>query len=107
MGQGGVACPKPAKGSSRRTRMTLRLKLGKQMRDAVWLRELERGGGEAFCQDCGAGPLLRTTNVLDPRAGHVAHDRGRRVAPEDRFNPERCRLLDRNCHLASHSMRFA
>jgi 5-methylcytosine-specific restriction endonuclease McrA len=98
----GVAAPKPVKGQSRRTRKTQRDKLGKQMRDAVWLRT----GG--ICEVCGAGPLDRTTDVLSPRAGHVAHLRGRRVAPADRFNPDKCELRCRDCHLGlQHSMRFA
>ena len=102
MGQGGIACPKPARGSSRRTRNTLRLKLGKRMRDAVWLR----AGGS--CERCGRGPLARTTDVLHPNAGHAAHRRGRNVAPADTFNPDAVSLLCRDCHLGGdHSMRFA
>ena len=97
----GVAAPKPARGSSRRTRITVRLKAGKAMRDAVWLRE----GG--ICEGCGAGPLLRTLDILNPRAGHVAHERGRRVAPADRFNPDKSHLKCRDCHLGGdHAMRF-
>ena len=98
----GQAAPKPEKGSSRRKRLTLRLKLGKAFRDAVWLRS----GG--LCERCGRGPLQRTTNVLDANAGHVAHNRGRNVAPHDKFNPDAARLLCRTCHLGGdHSMRFA
>ena len=100
MGIGGVPCPKPQKGSSRRARTTARLKAGKVMRDAVWARS----GG--LCEVCGAGPLLRTLDALDPRAGHVAHLRGRRVAPADRFNPDACRLLCRDHHLIEHGQRF-
>jgi len=97
----GVAVPKPAKGSSRRKRLTLRLKLGKAFRDAVWLR----AGG--YCERCGRGPLKRTLDVLDPQAGHVAHLRGRNVAPADRFNPDAAQLACRDCHLREHSQRFA
>ena len=97
---GGVACPKPAKGSSRRTRLTLRLKLGKAMRDAVWLR----AGGR--CEVCGRA-VIRTLDVLREDAGHVAHNRGRRVAPADKYNPDAATLQCSRCHLASHSMRFA
>ena len=41
----GVAAPKPEKGSSRKRRLTLRRKLGEDMRDAVWLRALDKGNG--------------------------------------------------------------
>ena len=81
MGQGGIACPKPEKGSSRRKRLTLRLKLGKAFRDAVWARELEKGGGLAYCQVCETGPLLRTLDCMHPLAGHVAHSRGAECRP--------------------------
>ena len=101
----GEACPKPAKGASRKARHAARLKAGKQMRDEVW-RRVRDAHGDAYCEDCGAGPLLRTTDVLHPRAGHVAHARGRRVAPEDRFNPDEARLACRDCHMKEHSMRF-
>ena len=98
----GQAAPKPEKGSSRRKRSTLRLKLGKQMRDAVWLR------AGSCCERCGRGPLSRTTDVLHPNAGHAAHARGRNVAPADKFNPDAVSLLCRDCHLGGdHSMRFA
>lgn len=104
----GVAAPKPEKGSSRKRRLTLRRKLGEDMRDAVWLRALDKGNGYAFCERCGLGPLLRGPSyILHPCGGHVAHDRGRRVAPEDRFNPEAALLKCRDCHLGGdHSMRF-
>ncbi len=100
MGIGGIPVPKPAKGSARRSRRSTRNALAKAMRDAVWLR----AGG--LCEQCGKGPLLRTLDALDPRAGHVAHLRGRRVAPADRFNPDACRLLCVTDHLAEHGQRF-
>ncbi len=107
MGQGGIACPKPIKGASSRARRSQRAGRGKALRDAVWLMALAKGDGEAFCEECGAGPLLRTLDVLHPRAGHVAHDRGRRVAPEDRFNPDKAKLKCKKCHLeGDHGMRF-
>ncbi len=96
----GEAVPKPAKGSNRRSRSSTRNALAKKMRDIVW----ERAGG--FCEQCGKGPLLRTLDALDPRAGHVAHDKGRRVAPADRFNPDACKLLCRDDHLRQHHQRF-
>ena len=96
----GEPAPKPAKGSNRRSRRSTRNALAKKMRDQVWAR----AGG--LCEECGAGPLLRTLDALDPRAGHVAHLRGRRVAPADRFNPDAAKLKCRTCHLLEHSQRF-
>lgn len=96
----GIPCPKPEKGSSRRTRLTLRLKLGKAMRDAVWLRAGSR------CEVCGRA-VIRTLDVLREDAGHVAHEKGRRVAPSERFSPEAAKLKCRRCHLeGDHGMRF-
>ncbi len=97
----GVEMPKPVKGSNRRSRRSTRNALAKKMRDAVW----SRAGG--LCEECGAGPLLRTLDALDPRAGHVAHLRGRNVAPEDRFNQDKCRLLCRDDHMRLHSQSFS
>jgi 5-methylcytosine-specific restriction endonuclease McrA len=96
----GEPAPKPAKGSNRSSRRSTRNALAKKMRDIVW----DRTGG--FCEVCGKGPLLRTLDALDPRAGHVAHNRGRRVAPADRFNPDACKLACVRCHLAEHHQRF-
>lgn len=96
----GVAVPKPGKGESRQKRRALRRKLWDACKNAVWLRS----GG--CCEDCGAGPLLRGEDALHPRCGHIAHERGRRVAPADRFNPDACKLKCRDCHLAEHNQRF-
>lgn len=103
----GMAAPKPEKGSSRKRRQSLRRTLDEAFRNDVWLRELAKGDGEAYCQRCGRGPLQRTRDVLARWAGHVAHLRGRRVAPEDRFNPDKAELCCRDCHMREHSMRFA
>ncbi len=101
MGLGGVPCPKPVKGSNRRSRRSTRNALAKKFRDACWLR----AGG--LCEVCGAGPLLRTLDVLHSKAGHVAHNRGRNVAPADRFNPDAAKLKCKKCHLeGDHGMRF-
>ncbi len=98
----GVEMPKPAKGSNRRSRRAHRNAFARAMRQSVWDR------AQGLCEECGVGPLLRTLDALDPRAGHVAHLRGRNVAPEDRFNPDKARLLCRDCHLGGdHGMRFA
>lgn len=87
----------------------MRQKFGQVMRDAVWLRALEKGDGYAFCEACGLGPLLRgPAYILHPCGGHCAHARGRNVAPADKFNPDAVSLLCRDCHLGGdHSMRFA
>lgn len=97
----GENCPKPVKGSSRKARKTARQRDERAFRDAVWARSY------LHCEHCGRGPLTRTTNVLDRWAGHVAHNRGRNVAPEDKYNPDAATLQCSRCHLASHSMRFA
>lgn len=98
---------KPAKGAARKARKKQRTAADRAFRDAVWLRA-EDAEGEAYCEVCGAGPLLRTLEVMHPRAGHVAHARGRRVAPDDRFNPDKALLKCRDCHLGTdHHMRFA
>ena len=105
---GGVPVPKPVKGSDRITRRRKREADAKRFRDAVWKREMAKSeDGYAYCQACGVGPLKRTRDVLDRLAGHVAHNRGRRVAPEDKYNPDAATLQCSRCHLASHSMRFA
>lgn len=96
----GQPVPKPVKGTARRTRTTARLSRERAFRNAVWLR----AGGR--CERCGVD-VIRTLDVLHPRAGHVAHHRGRRVAPADRCNPDAASLLCRDCHMAEHSMRFA
>ncbi len=103
----GEAAPKPVKGASIRARRSQRAGRGKKFRDDVWMRETNTDG-DAYCEECSRGPLLRTTDVLHPQAGHVAHDRGRRVAPADRFNPDKAKLKCRDCHLGGvHGMRFA
>lgn len=96
---GGQPVPKPVKGTARRTRKTERLSRERAFRNAVWLRASGR------CERCGVD-VIRTLDVLHPRAGHVAHHRGRRVAPADRCNPDAASLLCRDCHMAEHSMRF-
>ena len=52
---------------------------------AVWVRD----GGK--CRHCGRG-VTRTLTV-GPRQGQVHHRHGRRVRPEDRFNPDMAVLL--------------
>ena len=106
MGQGGVACPKPERGSDRIARRRRREAEATAFRDKVWKRATN-ADGEPHCEVCGFGRLLRTRDILHPRAGHVAHARGRRVAPEDKYNPDAATLQCSRCHLASHSMRFA
>lgn len=96
----GVPMPKPARGYDRAARLRSRASQAQRFRDAVWLR----AGG--VCERCGR-VVTRTLDVLRVDAGHVAHNRGRRVAPEDRYNPDAATLQCSRCHLASHSMRFA
>ena len=99
---------KPAKGADRQQRKLDCDKRGKAFRDAVWARVRALSpDGYAYCERCQRGPLIRTLDVLSPLAGHVAHQRGRRVAPADKFNPEKAQLLCSTCHLASHYQRFA
>ena len=99
---------KPTKGADRQQRKRDCDKRGKAFRDAVWARVRALSpDGYAYCERCQRGPLIRTLDVLSPLAGHVAHQRGRRVAPADRFNPEKATLLCRECHLGGdHGMRF-
>jgi hypothetical protein len=97
----GVAVPKPERGADRITRRRKRETAATKFRNAVWKRAGKR------CEMCGAGPLERTRDVLHPRAGHVAHNRGRNVAPEDKYNPDAALLKCRTCHLlGDHGMRF-
>ena len=106
----GEACPKPERGEDRITRRRAREAQAQRFRQAVWLNAMQPavdGGTYAYCAVCGRGPLLRTRDVLHPLAGHVAHNRGRRVAPADKYNPDAATLQCSRCHLASHSMRFA
>ncbi len=101
----GEPAPKPIKGSNRRSRRSTRNALAKKFRDIVWARQMTDEG--AFCQRCGAGPLLRTRDFLRRDAGHVAHLRGRNVMPWDIVNPDAAELLCRPCHLGGdHGMRF-
>ena len=95
MGQGGIACPKPEKGSSRRKLLTLRLKLGKAFRDAVWARD------DSKCRLCGR--KVTRTLTLCAEQGHVHHIRGRRVAPEDVYNPAKALLVCGLCHHDIHA----
>ena len=104
----GVAVPKPARGSARRTRKATRLSREKAFRNAVWLREMGKSAdGYAYCQRCQTGPLRRNEEPLHPLSGHVAHRRGRNVAPEDKYNPDAADLACSRCHLGQdHGMRF-
>ena len=103
----GVAVPKPVKGQARKARQRTKRQQGEDFRDRVWNRATD-AYGDAYCEQCGAGPLLRGADPLHPAAGHVAHNRGRNVAPEDKYNPDAALLKCRKCHLlGDHGMRFA
>ena len=96
----GQPAPKPAKGEDRIARRRAREAEATRFRAAVWTR----AGGQ--CEWCGRA-VIRTLDVLRADAGHVAHDRGRNCAPEDRYRPEAAQLLCRACHLGGdHGMRF-
>lgn len=102
----GIACPKPIKGQSRKARQSSHRKQGEVFRDAVWARATD-AEDDAYCERCGKGPLLRGGDPLDPNTGHVAHHRGRNVAPEDKYNPDAADLACSRCHLGQdHGMRF-
>lgn len=59
-------------------------------RQAVWARD------GWICRACG-GRVNRTPNRFATR-GEVHHRHGRRVRPEDRFNPDMAVLLCSMCH---------
>lgn len=62
----------------------------REFRRAVWLRD----GGK--CRHCGR--KVARTMTLSAEQGHVHHRHGRRVRPEDRFNPDMAVLLCATCH---------
>lgn len=57
----------------------------REFREAVWRRD------EGKCRMCGRKVVK--TLALVPERGEVHHLRGRRVAPEDRYNVKRAVLL--------------
>lgn len=59
-------------------------------RKAVWKRDAGK------CRHCDR-TVIHTLGLV-PNAGHVHHRRGRRVAPEDRYNVARAMLLCGLCH---------
>ena len=88
----GQACPKPsgqrlqAKDAARK----LDERLLAKFRAAVWKRD------EGRCRLCGR--KVKRTLALEPLRGEVHHLRGRRVAPEDRYNVSKALLLCKGCH---------
>ena len=103
----GEPAPKPVKGEDRITRRRAREAQAQRFRQSVWRREIEKSAdGVPHCEVCGRA-VIRTLDVLREDAGHVAHNRGRRVVPADKYNPDAATLQCSRCHLASHSMRFA
>jgi 5-methylcytosine-specific restriction endonuclease McrA len=60
------------------------------MRRAVWARD------KGQCQKC-KRKVVQTLSLV-PERGEVHHKRGRRVAPEDRYDPKKCVLLCASCH---------
>lgn len=67
-----------------------REKRERQFRVAVWLRD----GGK--CRHCDR-KVIHTTSAV-PERGEVHHRRGRRVAPQDRYNVDEAVLLCLRCH---------
>lgn len=65
-----------------------------EFRNAVWARDDHR------CRLCGR--RVRRTLTRCPEQGHVHHLRGRRVAPEDLYNPAAALLVCAVCHQAHH-----
>lgn len=95
-GPGSVACPKPTpRVFFKRKDRLAKEKQAAAFRIAVW----KRAGGR--CERCDR--YVRRTLELLPEQGHVHHKRGRNVAPEDRYNPDRAELLCAICHAEEHS----
>lgn len=73
-------------------------KRGEKFRAKVWKRAKDH------CEVCGR--KCRHTLELAVDAGHVDHNRGRNVAPEDKFNPKKAKLKCGRCHLKKHGQRI-
>lgn len=74
-------------------RIAYKLELDKQaqaFRKAVWERDGSR------CRHCDRIVIKTLEHV--PNRGEVHHRRGRRVAPEDRYNVAKALLLCLKCH---------
>lgn len=67
-----------------------------KFRSAVWLRD------RSTCRLCGKR-VKRSGAQRWEEVGHVHHLRGRRVAPEDKWNLNAAVLLCNPCHLKHHS----
>ena len=86
MGTSGLAFPKPSgKLADRVTRQKARREQDRVFRARVWARDQNR------CRICKR--VVKRTMALDPLRGECHHLRGRRVAPEDRFNVDRAILV--------------
>ena len=88
-----------AKGATRLQESTAQTavdrKADRQFRSAVWRRD------EGRCRLCAR--VVRRTLTVCPEQGHVHHLRGRRVAPQDRYNPKAAILVCRSCHEQHHT----
>lgn len=94
----GFAIPKPPS----RLRDRIASKAARDRREAAFRAAVwKRDGGH--CRICGR--TVKRTLTLCPEQGHVHHLRGRRVAPEDRYNPKAALLACRQCHEAHHDGR--
>ena len=92
----GQPCPKPE------PRVKDRVKARKErdgkasaFRAAVWARDASK------CRLCGR-KVTRTLTICAEQ-GHVHHLRGRRVAPEDVYNPAKALLVCGLCHHDIHA----
>lgn len=89
--RGRVDCQKPsARIEDRIAYKREREAKGRAFRAAVWARD------KGICQHCGRKVVK--TLALSAERGEVHHLKGRRVAPEDVFNPDRAVLLCAGCH---------
>ena len=86
MDTSGFAFPKPSgKLADRVAYKKAREEKDRVFRSAVWSRDA------GVCRVCGR--VVRRTLGLIPLRGEVHHLRGRRVAPEDRWNVDRAILV--------------
>ena len=88
----GLQFPKPSL-PTKTQRKTLEDKRGRAFRDAVWEREQAR--------DRATGQILSRVHSSSFVRGEVCHLKGRRVAPELKYNPRNAILLSAEHHRLS------
>lgn len=97
------AVPKPeARKKTKARQQRADAKRAKTFRFAVWIRD------GSHCRHCGQELWNREfiPGLTGDLVGHVHHLRGRNVAPEDRYNPDKAVLLCARCHRAVHDGRI-